>query len=101
MNKIQNVFSILFLVWILSMLTLILCGKVTFGHGIGDLLYLFLLVIFLIVFLFFFFSNLKRKIKMPILISFLTFLIIMLLFTLKMTIWRGVEYPWNGQIFYK
>ena len=82
------------------MLSLILIGKITFGQGLGDFYYLILLLLLLIVFVYIFLKNSKKKRSLPLFVSIIQFLIIAL-FILKITIWRGIEYPWNGFIFYE
>jgi hypothetical protein len=99
MNRILNCLSVLYLIWTIFIITLLLSGKITFGQGIGDFFYLILISVLFIVFGFVSFLNYKGKIKFPNLLSILA-IIILILFTLKMTIWRGIEYPWNGKIFY-
>ena len=100
MKRISTIFSIIYFIWTTAMLILILKGKVTFGHGLGDFFYLILLLILLIVFAYLFFLNMKKKISLPIIISFIQ-VVIIVLFMLKMTVWRGIEYPWNGSVFFE
>jgi len=86
-----------FMVW--AALVFILSGKIAFGNGLGDVfIYLLLAVCIVVVFL------VKRHLSKPenlgkdflllILVGF-----IMIGFTLKMTVGRGPEYPWNGKLF--
>jgi hypothetical protein len=100
MKRILNFCSVLYLIWTISTLILIFSGKVTFGHGLGDLFYLILLTILLIFFGYLFYLNIKWRKKIQVVISLLL-IIIVILFTLKMTIWRGIEYPWNGNILFQ
>jgi hypothetical protein len=100
MKRILNFCSVLYLIWTISILVLIFSGKVTFGQGLGDLFYLVLLVILQIFFGYIFYLNIKERMNFPLIISLLL-IILLTLFTLKMTIWRGIEYPWNGNIFYE
>lgn len=100
MKRILNLCSVLYLIWTFSIFILIFSGKVTFGQGLGDLFYLVLLTIMQIFFGYLFYLNFKGRINFPLVISLLL-IIILILFTLKMTIWRGIEYPWNGNIFYE
>jgi hypothetical protein len=100
MKRILNFCSILYLIWTISILILIFSGKATFGQGLGDLLYLILLTILQIFFCYLFYLNIKGRINFPLVISLLL-IIIVILFTLKMTIWRGIEYPWNGNILFQ
>jgi hypothetical protein len=100
MKRILNFCSVLYLIWTISTLILIFSGKVTFGHGLGDLFYLILLTILQIFFGYLFYLNIKWRKKIQVVISLLL-IIIVILFTLKMTIWRGIEYPWNGNILFQ
>lgn len=100
MKQILNICSIVYLIWTITILTLSLMGKVVFGQGAGDLFYLILLVLLQIISGYIFFRNLKGSIGFPLLISFLL-IVSMVLFSLKMTIWRGLEYPWNGSVFFE
>lgn len=100
MKRISKILNLIYLVWTIVILTLIFCGKVTFGQGIGDFFYLVILIVSQIVFGYLFFKSLRNKIDLSIVIPVLQ-IIIVLLFTLKMTIWRGIEYPWNGNVFFE
>lgn len=86
----------LYLLWTLTISSLIFIGKLTFGHGIGDIVYLILLVLLLLVFGYFIYRN--EKLNRPI-ILIVFMLVSVLLIGLKITIWRGSEYPWNGELF--
>ncbi len=84
---------------ILSVLSVFLAsGKVRFGHGFGDILYHGLSYLGLFVYGAYFLWTRKNKLKernfiFPILANlFCGYLI------LSMTIWRGHEYRWNGDI---
>lgn len=100
MKRILNLCNVLYLIWTISILILIFCGKAVFGQGLGDLFYLILIIILQIVFGYVFYLNYTEKINFPILMIILLILI-PILFTLKMTIWRGSEYPWNGIFFFE
>jgi hypothetical protein len=100
MKRILNFCNILYLIWTISILILIFNGKVTFGQGLGDLFYLILVIILQIFFGYLFYLNIKGRMNFPLIISLLL-IIIVTLFTLKMTIWRGIEYSWNGNILFK
>lgn len=82
------------------MLVLIFSGKIVFGQGMGDLFYLILLIILQIIFGYIFFLNIKKKVTFPIIMAILL-IVCVLLFTLKMTVYRGIEYPWNGSLFFE
>ncbi|RAJ05427.1 hypothetical protein LX64_02585 [Chitinophaga skermanii] len=88
---------------ILSLIILLfIFGLITFGQGIGDLFYIALVII-----LYIFFAIAKNIIlrKTQSLIFRYVFLILMVLstiyFLLRVSILRGVEYPWNGHILYE
>lgn len=99
MRRFLNFLGITFIIWTTLILLLIFQGKVTFGHGLGDLFYVMFLVIVAFLYIIIIYKNLKKKIN-PLLIYSIAPIIIIILFTLKMTIYRGIEYPWNGKIFF-
>ncbi len=85
---------ILFSIWTSLVAIGILMGRLSFGKGIGDTVYLiFLIIVFLICTYIHFKKVLPEKILRFILIA------IMVLLTLKLSIYRGMENPWNGSIF--
>ena len=100
MKRFSSTFCFLYFIWTIAILTGIFNGKITFGQGIGDFFYLVLLIILQIAFAYYFFINNKKENNLPTFI-FLFQVIVIILFTLKMTIWRGIEYPWNGSIFFE
>lgn len=100
MKRILNIGSILHFVWTLIMLIFIFSGKIVFGQGMGDMGYVVLLVILQTIFGYVFFLNIRSKIGFPLLMTILL-VVCVLLFTLKMTIYRGLEYPWNGNVFFE
>jgi hypothetical protein len=72
---------------------------VTFGHGLGDLLYFAFLCLLTITHLVWIIKIWKTDPKRFI-TPLITFSITTILFCFKATIWRGHEYPWNGRFFY-
>ena len=92
--------------WVMVGLTIIfillfVSGFIVFGHGIGDIIYAFYVVIFFI-----FISVLRCKVlkgRMSLVMEY-AFLCMIAVFigyiTLKFTMFRGPEYTWNGRIFY-
>lgn len=70
-------------------------GNMTFGHGLGNLYYLLYLVLIIILFLITYIVKDKffRWIILILISVILTFLI------LKLTVFRGGEYSWNGNLF--
>lgn len=101
MKLIKHYIFIIYIVWVLSILFLSLEGYISFGHGLGDLYDLILLVFFTTLSSFFYFIVIKKNFGGQywtfIFIVFL--LLIMLIFILKLTLLRGSEYPWNGEFF--
>jgi len=73
---------------------------VTFGNGLGDILYFALLYVITLAHLVFTWEY--RRANAGVLMGLLFwFSISSLLFSLKATVWRGSEYPWtNGHLFY-
>lgn len=79
----------------------VFAGKLTFGLGLGDLLMLALLTIITPI-LGFFVGVYKRnpqKYSDKKMIFVLFILAIITLFALHLSIWRGVEMPWDGKLF--
>jgi hypothetical protein len=74
----------------------------TFGHGLGDLFYVYLQIVWIIILSIILTVIRKRGKEVGII---LTAFIMVILFssiiyiTYEFTINRGVEYPWNGRIF--
>lgn len=75
-------------------------GKITFGQGLGDMFYVILLMSLMIFYAVVLYKNIQGRINQQIILSVVSILFI-ILFTLKMTIYRGIEYPWNGNIFFQ
>lgn len=76
-------------------------GPLTFGAGLGDLAYFFLIILWIIVLgIYFLIIRLKNIVLKPIVLR----LIIVALMgscvytTLELTYWRDGLYPWNGRI---
>jgi hypothetical protein len=84
-------------------ITLMLTDRLTFGHGLGDIivlylqtLWLFILVIVYIVIL----VEKKTKINKIISVVLSAILVLSIFLTIKdFTTDRGSDYPWNGHIF--
>lgn len=72
------------------------------GNGLGDLAFLYILIGLTLAQLITVISLhvLKKSINTFFIIGTL-FLFAAILLTWEFTIWRGIEYPWNGKIFYK
>ena len=73
---------------------------IAFGAGLGDIMYYGLIYLLLLAQIVSTIVLLKKKQT-----SFMTLTLIFfattVLVVLKATIWRGVEYPWNGHFFYR
>ena len=95
------------IIWYMLNLLVILgslTDKIRFGHGLGDLAYIGIISCAICVVGFFQYRGLLRDSSLSstgdkILFAFCVLFLIFV--CLKITIWRGVEYPWNGNIFYK
>ena len=84
--------------FVLSLLAV--AGKLAFGHGLGDFMYCFLLWLVTIIFavsLVVFRKNKSYKVQATMTIVFAC---VLLFLCYSMTIGRGAEYRWNGNIFY-
>lgn len=79
----------------------VLLGKLSFGLGLGDLGMLTAIILFLIVsgVLVFLKSKFSKKLKKWNLIIGILMIIGVIYFLLSITLWRGAEIPWNGNIF--
>jgi hypothetical protein len=90
--------------FLLALTILVWTGKIAFGHGLGDLFYAMILTLVMGVHAYLTKYGLKKgeaknqskfHQKLFFMVSFIT-----LLFIYKFTFGRGIEYRWNGQIFY-
>lgn len=90
---------ILVVIYSILVVILVMIGKLSFGHGLGDLYYIIELVIFLCFIILL--NSIKHKINYSFFKYFILLLsvIIILYFSLKLTIYRGVEKPWDGNVF--
>lgn len=97
-------FNLIILTYLLLITLLTGSGKLAFGHGLGDLIYLIISVILsstqllILAILIRKKSNPFHEIQYYYIGSF--FLIAALYLTWKFTFGRGPEYIWNGNIFY-
>lgn len=94
MKKLIKIVPIL----ILGLISILLqTGKVRFGYGLGDIVYHGITYIALIMYsiILFFGEQIPERIKMLFIILFLLFSIYLML---SMSIWRGGEYKWDGNI---
>lgn len=70
-------------------------GKIAFGHGLGDILYVVAILLLSLVFIPL--VILKRSASN---FSFVVGCIFFVYLLLNSTVFRGSEYPWNGHVFY-
>jgi hypothetical protein len=70
---------------------------IAFGHGAGDMVYHLAVLLFLLIISIFRSKFQKRGqlISIVLIVVFFTYI------TMKATIFRGPEYPWNGKFFYQ
>jgi hypothetical protein len=101
MKQICSIGFSFYLFWFAVVMFFNLKGDIVFGHGLGDLYYLIGLIFFSIVGLILFLKIAKEKvINKKKGYSFVIYLVIvMALFCLKLTLFRGAEYPWDCTIF--
>jgi hypothetical protein len=100
MKKIVAIVYVIFVVLMLTILLLNINGYISFGNGLGDIKTLFLLTV-LNILIFWVWLKFIRKVSLvrgDLLFVFTLILILVLTF-LKLTIWRGREFPWNGAVF--
>jgi hypothetical protein len=76
-----------------------LAGKLAFGHGLGDLVYYIIVWVtslaFIAIFIF------KKAMPVPVLLFItIVFVSILLYLIYMMTLGRGAEYRWNGNVLY-
>ena len=101
MKQITRVAFFTYLFWVSLVISLSLKGSIVFGHGLGDLYYLIRLVLLTVVSLVFYVWISKKNFSNKgIIYIFLVYLItIIVYFCLKLTLFRGAEYPWDGKLF--
>ncbi|PUZ24222.1 hypothetical protein GA0116948_107198 [Chitinophaga costaii] len=90
-------FSVLFWVFIFYILLIIvsnLVGLVTFGRGLGDIYFLIWIIVSVIlsICLKFFVNKFDAFVVV-------VGMLLSIFITLEISIWRGIEYKWNGHIF--
>ncbi len=103
-EKFSKIFNWAVCIYLLLVAILNFCGKITFGFGLGDIYYLGWLIFICLLSLL---LNIKFRVEkhdntghFVKLLFGIIFLAIAIYFTEKFTINRGIEYPWNGNIFY-
>lgn len=89
-----------YLVIIVLIVILVMNANMTFGHGMGDIYYLgFILFIGIIASLIWFIILKKNFSKIANAIFYCFLVVELILIIIKLTILRGAEYPWNGNLF--
>jgi hypothetical protein len=83
---------------LLSLLSV--AGKLAFGHGLGDFIYCIFLWLMTIAFAVLFLVLRKKSSSKIAVIVTIIFACVLLFLVFSMTIGRGAEYRWNGNIFY-
>ena len=101
MKQICSIGFFFYLFWVAVVIFFNLKGDIGFGHGLGDLYYLIGLIVFTIVGLMLFLKIAKGKFlnKKKVFLFIFYLVIVMALFCLKLTFFRGAEYSWDGTIF--
>lgn len=102
-GKVLNIIYLGYSVISLLILLGVLMGKLSFGLGLGDLgmLIISLVILILIGSFVFFKRRFTEKIKSWNWIISVVILLIVIYLILSLSLWRGVEYPWNGNLFLK
>lgn len=97
-KKVNQIFALVILCLLITLCFISWFGRVTFGHGLGDLFYIWFLFGLTTIHLLSFLINrnsFKYLVVTNIIVSSLT-----VYFMLKATIFRGPEYSWKGDFFY-
>jgi hypothetical protein len=100
--KLNQTILVVSLVYLLLVTIGVFNSCLTFGHGLGDLGML-LILIFLNSIVISTYLILKRKpnwLKGLTVFNSVTVFLSIIYFTLSLTILRGAELPWNGNLFY-
>jgi hypothetical protein len=89
--------KILPLIVLLILSILSISGNIHFRYGLGDIIYHGLIYIGLIVYEIYFIVKKENQESISLIFPILSIVFCGFLI-LSMTIWRGAEYPWNGDI---
>ena len=76
-----------------------LLGYLSFGYGLGDIMYLIITAILWIIITILVLVNRKAEKSSSLVILTVTMIICIVFLILKITIDRGPEYRWNGDLF--
>lgn len=82
------------LLLIFTLIILNIAGYITYGKGLGDIVYLGKFIFFTFLIMYFMYIE-KKEYKM----TFISITILIIYNICLLTIFRGSEYPWNGKIF--
>lgn len=100
MKKLSIISYYTFIICALLIISGVLSGKISFGHGLGDLYYILYLAIALIIITILFIAAKRDSNNSP--LSFILLLSIigsLAFFFAKLSYFRGTEYPWNVNLF--
>ncbi|GJM64735.1 hypothetical protein [Persicobacter diffluens] len=97
-HKINRFYSYVLLAIVVFLSYNFLAGNITVGLGLGDIIFIPIILIIFFSYLITLIIN-RKKAKNIIIINIIFTLPIMWLI-LSVTIWRGVQYPWNGELFF-
>lgn len=87
--------------WTAAVIILSFGGKLAFGNGLGDLAILMIVAAFWFLATVFRFAIMRDRQSKPLSVTFtIAVLLFIAYMSLQLTLWRGVEHPWNGQIFF-
>ncbi|MFP7658013.1 hypothetical protein [Chryseobacterium proteolyticum] len=101
MNYLWKRFNLIILIFLIIISLLGTFYKhISFGWGLGDLVGYAILYLTTIIHLIFTLIFRKKSNSFHAILT-LIFLIQTIIIVLKATIWRGSEYPWNGNVFYE
>ena len=99
MKKISKITFYFYVLFVCMVTFFVIKGVFTFGHGLGDLYYLIGLIGFLVIAIVLRVRYFK-KIEIRVELFFITSIWVVIIFIiLKLTIYRGAEYLWNGRFF--
>jgi hypothetical protein len=79
---------------------LAIAGKLAFGHGLGDFIYCIFLWLMTVAFAVLFLTRRKENSSKTSATVTIIFACVLLFLIYSMTIGRGAEYRWNGNILY-
>lgn len=86
--------------WTGLIMLLFLLSEITFGYGLGDLYFLIMVILFFLVFTALRIIIAKNKQHFFLNSIFITLMLATIVyFSLKLTVYRGPEYKWNGDLF--